>query len=466
MIMRIYVCFIVLLLSGNCFYVKAIDLQITTTGMVTLGGSIYSTPSVINDDIILINSSDVILDLGGNTIMQSGGSSGERGIEIAAGLQNVTIQNGTILAMTGTGILINQNCSNIIIKNVTIRGCQSRGIELSGSAGNPINDCRINNCLILQCFANDTLPCIGIAATQCNRLTLDIVAINNSGNATINFTGVRLLTCTACDMSTIRIWGNIGAAMMGFDIDDTVQSMFTDCSIKNNDPVSGSTFTGFNLASISATTQYNMFQRCFTLNNTADSATCIGFSLTDGVSNNIFNQCIVLGNAANTSGDMFGVSLSGATCMQNEFIQCNIMANTGVANANDVSGIQIESGTNYGLIKNCIIAFNTTSATGTAESRGIFFAATVGLNWVIMNNLTMRNRPLGGSVASQNSRASGIFVTSGPAGNSLFTRNIGFVNGATPARQLNGIPSGTTPTAPATQNLTTVGARANIRIAA
>ena len=82
---------------------------------------------------VYINASDVILDLGGHTIIGTGGTNA-KGIEIAAGMQNVAIKNGQIRASIQEAIHINASCSNIFLDTIIVTGLtNSPGIRIDSS---------------------------------------------------------------------------------------------------------------------------------------------------------------------------------------------------------------------------------------------------------------------------------------------------------------------------------------------
>ena len=111
------------------------QLVISSSGDYTLGTNVSGSTG------ILINASNVTLDLAGLTV-----SSSATGITIAAGLSNIIIKNG-IITTSVTGIVINQNCFNIQLQDLVIQNCTTRAVQIVGSLGNLIQRISLSNIL-------------------------------------------------------------------------------------------------------------------------------------------------------------------------------------------------------------------------------------------------------------------------------------------------------------------------------
>lgn len=454
---------------------------INSSGYYSIAASMAANPTSNDDSILRISASNVTVDLTKIVLSEVNGNAfaGLTGISIDSNVSNVTIRNGTIQniigngisigsgcsniivqnmvisVVTGTGIIVNQNCSNIYFDTIQCVSCATRGIELAGTAGNTINDGLIQNCEFLSCCRNSSVGDIPLLLTQCNRIIVNKCTINNSGNSSVGFSGVRLDTCANCDLQEIKIISNSGLGFTGFDIIASGRCTFAHCIVRNNTAAAGQPLRGFHLRINGAgTTNCNMLNNCSVVNNTMTSNgsanTVVGFFLGASSQNNILQQCTAMGNATlgTVGGEVNGFMCNGgaANNFQNNFIGCMAIANAAVGTANEANGFRIND-SNYGIIQDCIGASNTSAS---SIARGLFFAATVGQNWQIVDSRFSRN--IGSSAAN----SFGVVVTGGPTGNNLFNRVIGFNNNTTAANQLSGVPSVTTPTSPATNNLTAV----------
>jgi hypothetical protein len=101
-------------------------LKITKGGSYFLGSSIKST--LTSAPVILVTVNNVTIDLRGFTIVGPGGTAGtSTGISASAGVTGLTILNGSITKIRGTGVSLG-NSSTVI------------GLEVFGNAGDGI-DC-------------------------------------------------------------------------------------------------------------------------------------------------------------------------------------------------------------------------------------------------------------------------------------------------------------------------------------
>lgn len=103
------------ILGRSSFGAGSTALTISTPGNYILSETIDSSASTT---VISITANDVVLDLGGHTI--NGGDSAGAGITIANSAQNIVIQNGSIRATTGNGIVGGTGLRNIYIDKVAL----------------------------------------------------------------------------------------------------------------------------------------------------------------------------------------------------------------------------------------------------------------------------------------------------------------------------------------------------------
>jgi len=120
---------------------NATSLTITTSGNYILGENINGT--------IIIDSNEVWLNLNGYTVYELSGTS--TGIIINQDKTNITVFNGYIKGQgSSNGIGANQGTTALKIENVTISEFE-HGIYLDGTIGAEIKSCEITDCTIYNC---------------------------------------------------------------------------------------------------------------------------------------------------------------------------------------------------------------------------------------------------------------------------------------------------------------------------
>ncbi|MEO1128635.1 MAG: right-handed parallel beta-helix repeat-containing protein, partial [Planctomycetota bacterium] len=112
--------------------------------------TITSRTLIFNADILsvpggsgmVVNVSDVTIDLGGHSFAGAPGS--KDGIIVLPGCRNVRIVNGTISGWGGDGITVGDG-SEVIISNCTIESCGGNGVTVHGK-GCIVEASTISNC--------------------------------------------------------------------------------------------------------------------------------------------------------------------------------------------------------------------------------------------------------------------------------------------------------------------------------
>jgi WD40 repeat protein len=178
--MKKVIAFIIL---GSSTINHAPQLTITEAGVYRLGSDITYNPTNTNDDIILINSSNVMLDLAGYTLSQGNSVAGLTGIEVAANTSNVYITNGVISNLTGTALAVDGGCSRIFIENITTFSCNVFGIFLNGT------NSAIINCGITRCDLSNSTTAINI-------INISDTTIEHCSISSCSSSGIALSGCT------------------------------------------------------------------------------------------------------------------------------------------------------------------------------------------------------------------------------------------------------------------------------
>ena len=207
--------------------------------------------AVTANQAVLINASNVVFDLAAAQMTQQG-SSAVIGIDIAPGVSNVTIQNGTVYAFN-TQVQIEAGAVNPAITNFTVsRG--SSGINAVGTAMSPITDLTLTN---VTCMAADLdltyANAAGFINVLCQGSGMNIVSCNNGtmvtcivkGNQGDSATGLLLQDCLSWNIQNSNfdnhlglMWGANGAYVYGSQVNTSGSHTFNGCSFSGNTGVS------------------------------------------------------------------------------------------------------------------------------------------------------------------------------------------------------------------------------------
>lgn len=346
---------------------------ISTSGRYFLSTDLMAAPARSNLACIYINTSDVVLDLGGKTITLSTSTNQKNSsaIEIATGLSNITIMNGTIngkstLVSTTTGIKANTNLTNLFIDNVHVVNCATEGINLNtvtgivlnnvhlynnGSQTNPANTSMARGLVLTSCSdisiidstfnkttAPSAVPAYGIYAAACNNLTMSNIQVCNTTAATGIAKAIYLSACAGVMCDSVKALrssstGSLGTSIVvaGIDLAGSTGSTFSNCIANNGlSTIATSTTYGFRLAEGSNS---NSFTNCEAKGNLGGGTTS-GFQLSSSHSN-FFQTCLAIGNGGAsraTYGFQSGIDLT-TTCSSGFFKACKSIGNTATKGA-------------------------------------------------------------------------------------------------------------------------------------
>ena len=312
-------------------FIHATDLAITAPGVYSLSANIISNPVVGSNNIIQITSSDVVLDLKDFTISQANNLAKFNGIEIAPNVSNVTIKNGTIKTLTGTGINVGTGCSKINIRNLTIDSCFLMAINMGTfELTDQIIDSNIENVIILNSAnaakVTDYAGYPPIFMSNCLRCTVRESYISNCGlvSAVQNnntFACVYLASCNNCTVDSVKMQNNsvFGAVNLNSS---------TGCLVKNCD------FSGAN-GNLSSTG---------------------GFIISGGGTGNLIDNCVAQNNIAYSAHGFFKIEQSNLNSITN----CSIIGNK----SNSSTNYFVAYVSNNCLFKNCVASDNTTTGIG------------------------------------------------------------------------------------------------------
>ncbi len=234
-------------------------MNITQPGNYAIGQEIQFNASAADDTLIIIDSDNVNLDLSGHTIAQSNTVDGVHGIIINSGHNNITVKNGVIYHVTGSGVVVNDNCENIMFQDLVINSC-GNGATMMNMNGTTNG---IRNVLIERCIITDCISRLIVRISNCSGIYFGSCNLNNNTSP---------------------------LALIGISLSNVTNGVFDSIIIANNN--SPSNFTGVNAASSS-----QEWKNCYVLGNS--TATTLNGIVMIGNSN--VHDCYVVGNTAPAS---------------------------------------------------------------------------------------------------------------------------------------------------------------------
>lgn len=345
---------------------------ITNPGTYVLSENIYLTAG-IDQAIIYINSNDVTFNLNGNTLSQSGSATGVDGIRINSSKTNITISNGVIRALSGSGIYVNASCNGVNLQDLFITQCQIAGANFVGGSGTEIINCTLTDCKISGCTGNSTNDAIGLKITYCDNLEVTNCTFNlhkNTNSERSSF-GVYATNSQTASFTTCQANGSVGeTSAAGFYLSTNCNGWtLTSCyALKNSATnTSSGTVYGFYINQ----SNFCVFDSCISGLNTAPIFTD-GFRLSQS-QYDIVKNCTSMRNTATlNSGNpqITGLHITGDTTNVGHYIVDSIFnGNAGTGSLGALAcGILIAGGGFHRLFR-CTVNANGCKAVG--ETRGI-----------------------------------------------------------------------------------------------
>lgn len=369
---------------------------IRKSGRYFLANDLVAAPCTSHVAIVYIDVSDVILDLGGKSItLSTTGNmpSCRAAIELAPGVRNVAIMNGSINGLVqnnagnttriDTGILSTSMNTNLQCDGMSIVSCETAGIALAGLTrlqlsniqvygstngvdasqyGVVLNDCSQGTCVQSTfCGMLAQSNTYGCYASNCADICFDTIVVSNNYSSQGNAAGMYLDTCTGfvCDKAKASNNNTIADATIaaGFLLSNATDNSFKNCVATNNNclaSVTGSYAYGFGLFSGS---HGNNFVACEAKGHRNGDATAIsgitaGFGV-NGSNSNLFKECIATNNSGCTVAGFYSTNNAVGT----EIKSCRSRGNTSSCSVGSVYGILLED--EYcGLVQFCDVAAN------------------------------------------------------------------------------------------------------------
>lgn len=343
-------------------------------GRYVYGSDVVYLPTADNEPAISIETSNIILDLGGRTVIlnPSTTNTGTIGISVAPNLSNIIITNGTIIGLNGPGIVINDGCSQVYIDKMAIRACAQTAVLADGTTTGITNLNMSNNSFV---FTQSTTTAYGVHLMGCDNIGISTCQfISNGTPATTTAYAARLESCSGAlitNTNFVQTTANTTAA--GLSLNNCAGCLVQNCIFFNNRSTLAAG-AAYGIMLDGGTSSENRFFNCTLTSN--------GNSLGEGAAlysaqgtNNIIESCsLEFSNGSTVSAGIIfdGESLSR---IQNSTLTGNN------ATAGDGYGILLRN-TNT----NCYIADNLiTNNVGTAGSFGIVDEDAVSTSCVIQN---------------------------------------------------------------------------------
>jgi hypothetical protein len=272
-------------------------LVINQSGSFVFASDVTFSPTSSNTAAVIINSSNVILDLNGHFLTYAPVSRQTNidAIYTNTGFTNVTIQNGFIQNFPGVGIHIADSCTGLKIYNCNLTSCLATGIFFDGKlSGTGINLAQISNCIVTACTGYNGSPAYGMRAVAAKNLAAitNVFAFNDAGLTTSGY-GIDIENCTACQFlnNSCSFNGGIGE-VAGFRVFGSTNCGFIQ-NVSNGNTCRDLSGTGTSAGYLSNQSVGLLFDLCRSISNAtlASTNSAFGFLIKNG-SNNFMRDCI------------------------------------------------------------------------------------------------------------------------------------------------------------------------------
>ncbi|MBI2774413.1 right-handed parallel beta-helix repeat-containing protein [Candidatus Dependentiae bacterium] len=326
-----------------------------TPGQFLYSGGMQTTSVDPNDSMIIIATSNIVLDLGGNIFFAGQDSApGFTGITIAPNVYNVTIKNGIVAGFTGNGIRINDGCYDIFIDNITTTLCADAGINSLGSLSG-IMDVVIKNCTISDCMPGLASVAAGIHANNTTRMRISNCYFE--GNQLIlcpSSAGVHLENSSVFELLENRTVGQRAASFAaGYMLENCTEGIVKNCLAYATTTTGDGTDSvyGFYMSA----SERIWINNCQSVAGKSETGKCIGFFTTGG-SRNIFEK--VLAQSDQGKLETAGISLASES---SSYINDSIIR--GIVSTNESAyGIKLDATCSLCHIEENLVSNNSGSS--------------------------------------------------------------------------------------------------------
>lgn len=348
--------FIVVSLSASSITIN-LDNAVTNW---QLGTDYYAAPTDPGDAVFTITANNIIVDLNNHIISQDSTNTvtGLVGILVSSGVQNAIIRNGTIVGLTGQGIVLQDGCGAVRLENLTISECQQGGVLMNGQSLG-VSFARIAHCSINQCNGTQGGPAYGVWATKCIGMIIeDTLIAKNVATTPYDGYGIYIQNSRGIEINATQAVLNGGYTVgVGAYITTSTNCIIDQCFF------TGNVSTNVTSTAYAAGVVFNNCTGCridksFILNNTNPFAQAYGVTCSNGIENEILNTAF-----ERNVGGLRAAGIQYANEVRSRTSFCNVYANKAAI----VYGIQL-TGTNV----NCDVSDNAiVSNIATQTSYGI-----------------------------------------------------------------------------------------------
>lgn len=391
--------------------IYAPSLTINQSGNYRLGDNVTYSPGSA-DSIISITSSDVNLDLGGYYIAQGNTTANFNGINIAAGLSNITIKNGKIRDVTNTGLTIQTTCSAIETRDIAFENCQTRGFSATSLTLSKIEDCIFNGC----CSGASGDNVLNLSSS--NDIQVEKCTFSQNNNTNNTLTMINLSSCSRSLVENSLIANNSANLFTAINISSCSYMVVEKCNILNNTATGSGTISVIFMQNSSN----NQLKNCYISGCTSGTASINVFDTSSGA-NNVFIECIADANrlSGTNAGTLngFNIQTSSNSCFRCQSIN-HLSGGSGTVNGFNLDGAtraqiiecigsnNVSGGTAQGLVLQnsadlCVVdqsEFNYNIGSSASTSHGINNAST-GTNNTFTRNVALFNGSTSASLAQQ-----------------------------------------------------------------
>lgn len=292
-----------------------------------------SGPYCLTQDIqgtITINADNVTLDLNCYSLTDA-----SYGIIINNNRSDVSIKNGTVGGGTTAnqiGISVGSGCSRIAVKNVAVVGCELVALDFGGTNSSPIKTIDIDRCRVEKSE-------IGLQIDNVQGGLIKQCAMS------FNLIGIYFDESETLIVDNCSSFNNEGA---GFELKLSSNNCFRNCKAIKNGEIGSDNAFGF----VSSNGSCNMFQGCIAqdtkANSTSSSKMAAGFALIGTEQKSIISHCTSKSTTAAAGGSSqaksFGIYLEGTT--QGCIIRDSLISGT----TGDAGGVGCDADENDNLI--------------------------------------------------------------------------------------------------------------------
>src|SRR5579859_2233463 len=321
-------------------------LIISESGTYQIGTNLTYNSTSAADSIILINTSNVVLDLYNNVLTQGNpGTPMLAGIAVAPNVSNVKIKNGTINNITGSGLLVQSGDLGITIDSIATNSCTT-GFNCQSASLVSVQNSASLFATTGNAFQVNASQFVNLNNIFAYSTSSDAILIQQGENCSVQNaivtkgTGNGISITSKSDLITLDRIVTTSCQSNGINLSQSTNCLISNCNILNC-AISGA--TAFN---ISNSNFLNVIGCKLLQNGTTNALTAINIS---GCNQSLFQDIMISSSINNNS--LFGVFAD----LTNQIIfkNCNLISSY----ANGMVGFFLNSkNTTSTVFEDCSLA--------------------------------------------------------------------------------------------------------------